>query len=159
VKMWLVAFAGLFLILVPSCNHLTLPGDSAARVQAFWDKRMTKCGDNYWAQVFGGIGEYKNFDWVAAEVGVSDMDRNLNHVEWRVSTSVKPGIPYRVWNPFWKRWDTDWSPLGTGVMGDMWNNSFRTLVEKRNGIVTYNGFRADSYNPEHLNCSILPATD
>ena len=32
------------------------------------------------------------------------------------------------------------------------------LVEKKNGIVTYNGIRSDSYNPKHLNCSALLPT-
>jgi hypothetical protein len=152
-KICTTVLIGLFVLTLPSCNRVALPGDSAQQIQALWDKRMTKCGDNHWAEVFGGIGEYKNFSWVATEIPVSDMDRNLNHVEWRVSTSVRQGIPYRVWNQFWKRWDREWAPLG----GDMWGNSLEMQVEKKNGIVTINGFRSDSYNPKHLKCSALPS--
>jgi hypothetical protein len=152
-KLWLTAL--LVSAFLMSCSSQQLPGDSRSHIQGLWDKRMTKCGENRWAQVFGGIAEYKDFEWVSKELPVTDIDGNLNHVEWRVATSIKPGTPYRVWNPVWRRWDRDWSPLG----GDPWNNSSRMIVEKRNGVVTYNGTRADLYRAETLKCSALPMTD
>lgn len=107
--------------------------------------------------LFAGIAEYKNFNYVARELPVSDIDRNLNHVGWKVSTFVKHGIPYRVWHPYANAWDRRWAPLGGETGGDLWGNSLRTQVVEQNGIVTYNGVRSDSFNPAHLNCSALPS--
>jgi hypothetical protein len=71
-------------------------GFISTEIGAMWESTMTKCGDTTWAPVFGGIAKYKDFAWVTTEVRVSDMDRNMNHVEWTVSTSIKPGTSYRV---------------------------------------------------------------
>lgn len=142
-------------LLLISCRR-PLPGDSSKQISAMWENTMTKCGNTTWAPVFGGIAEYKDFAWVATEIPVSDMDRNMNHVEWRVSTSIKPGTPYRVWNPFWKRWDREWSPITSVGPSDLYGNSKPTSVEKKNGALTFNGFKVANFTPQHLNCATLP---
>jgi hypothetical protein len=93
--------------------------------------------------------QYKNFEYVVTEVPLSNIDRNMNKVEWRIQTNVKPGVPFRMWNTFWRHWDTDW------VSRSYDDTSGAITIEKRNGKV-YGG--ASTVNAqEQLDCASLPA--
>ncbi len=148
-KTCVAVLIGLFLLMLSSCDSLTsklvkptLPGDSAQQIQVIWNKRITKCGNNYWAYLGeeeswnAELGEYKSFSWSAVESPVSDIDRSLNHVEWVVSTSMPRGIPYRVWSQFSKQWVQEWAPTGD----DGWNSTLPMRVMKKNGVITFNRY-------------------
>jgi len=131
------------------------PSEAKIEAQKYWEKRLTKCGDYYWADIFGGHAVYKDFEYTVRNLNVGKTDKELNKIEWRAQTEVKSGTPCRVWNPLYKNWDTEWRNayidpvrLSPGAIG--------TQIEKRNGRIRYGPNDAEAFRPKRLDCSSLP---
>jgi hypothetical protein len=152
----LVLLAGIVLLFGTACNSVPLDAEKAAN--DYWNKVLTTCPDhNSWGEVFGGVVEYKDFDFTTDNLDVSDVDK-MNGMEWRIKTNVKPGTAYRIWNPFWKRFDRDWTESQPGAGSMLAPGSVAVRIEKANGKVTYNGILDSALKLQRYNCSALPAS-
>lgn len=124
-------------------------GGPALEAKRYWDRRLTGCGDYAWASVVGGTAQFKSFAYEITPLSLSDIDKTLNKIEWRIRTNIKTGTAYRVWNPFYERWVTDWR--GFDAMDPLM--PMGTVIEKRDGTI-YGG--ASSVNVKVLDCATLP---
>lgn len=138
-----------------SNNPPSLPGDSAVEIQKVYDQILTKCGNKSWLQSLSGWTEFNNFEWSFQNMPLTDTDHNLNKIEWRVRTTVKPGVPYRVWNPLYRSWETEWRESNP-FYSDLAIDKTSFVIQKQNGEVLFNGYKLMQYNSRHFTCTNMP---
>ena len=147
----LCAIASLLLAACISCHSPSyLESQNATRdarlaANKYWEAALTRCGEySYGGDV--AITVYKDFDFTLRDLSVSEADRQSG-VEWRMRTAIKPGTPYRIWDPARKQWEDDWGNVGV--------NGPSLVFEKRNGTVSFSG-RTDELRAAKVDCSTAP---
>jgi len=150
-QLLLCAIVSLLLAACTSCHSPSyLENQNATRdarlaADRYWKASLTQCGE-YSYSGDGAITVYKDFDFTLRDLSVSEADRQ-GGVEWRMRTAIKPGTPYRTWDPERKQWEDDWGNVGV--------NGPSLVFEKRNGAVSFSD-RTNERKAAKVDCSTAP---
>lgn len=150
-RLLLCALGFLLLAACTSCHspsyldNANTTRDARVAADKYWKTGLTQCGE-YSYSGESVITVYKDFDFTLRDLSVSEDDRQ-GGVEWRMRTAIKPGTPYRVWDPDRKQWGGDWGNVGV--------NGASLVFENRNGTVNFSE-GPDGFKAAKIDCSSAP---
>lgn len=123
----------------------TATRDARLAADKYWKGALTQCGE-YSYSGDSLITVYKAFDFTLRDLSVSQADHDQG-VEWRMRTAIKPGTPYRIWDPTRKQWEGDWSNVGISGPSQVFEN--------RNGSISFSG-GVEDMRPSKIDCATAP---